>query len=79
MFNTRRSLATRSDRVKLAGANEPVWKTALFHEGDTDSWRIVEVSSLDGRPFDIELGIGGRPKSGDGDERAKPGIDEPDE
>ena len=27
----------------------------LYSEADTDAWRIVEVSSLDGKPFDIEF------------------------
>jgi hypothetical protein len=55
MFNTRRDLSTRADRVRLEGAREPVWKDVLISEGDTDAWRIVEVSSFDGKPFDIEL------------------------
>jgi hypothetical protein len=55
MFRTRTDLTTRADRVKLAGAREPVWKDVLYSESDVDAWRIVEVSSLDGKPFDIEL------------------------
>ena len=55
MFRTRTDLSVRADRVVLAGAREPVWKDVLYSEGDNDAWRILEVSSLDGKPFDIEL------------------------
>ncbi len=55
MFRTRTELTTRADRVKLAGANDPVWKDVLYSEADVDAWRIVEVSSMAGKPFDIEL------------------------
>ena len=55
MFRSRTELSVRADRVKLAGAREPVWKDVLYSESDTDAWRIVEVSSLEGKPFDIEL------------------------
>ena len=55
MFRTRTDLSVRADRIALAGAREPVWKDVLYSEADTDAWRIVEVSSLEGKPFDIEL------------------------
>jgi hypothetical protein len=55
MFRTRTDLSVRADRVKLPGARDPVWKDVLYSEADVDAWRIVEVSSLDGKPFDIEL------------------------
>ena len=55
MFRTRTDLSVRADRIALAGAREPVWKDVLYSEAETDAWRIVEVSSLEGKPFDIEL------------------------
>jgi hypothetical protein len=55
MFRTRTDLSVRADRVKLEGAREPVWRDVLYSESDVDAWRIVEVSSQDGKPFDIEL------------------------
>ena len=55
MFNTRRDLSVRAERSTLDPADEAGWKQLLYTEGDTDGWRIVEASSRNGRPFDMEL------------------------
>lgn len=55
MFRTRTDLSVRAERIALPGTREPVWRDILYSEAETDAWRIVEVSSLEGKPFDIEL------------------------
>ena len=55
MFRSRTDLSVRADRLALDGARDPVWKEALISEAEVDAWRIVEVSSLEGHPFDVEL------------------------
>jgi len=55
MFGRRVDLSVRAERVKLEGARSPVWRDVLYSESEEDAWRIVEVSSFEGKPFDIEL------------------------
>ena len=52
---TTKDLSVRSDRVTFRGARDAGWKTVLHSEGETDAWRIIEASSADGRPFELEL------------------------
>jgi len=51
----RRDLSVRADRITLEPSNEAGWTDVLFSEGESDGWRIVELSSANGRPFDAEL------------------------
>lgn len=56
MFNTRKAeLSVRADRRKLASNGTPTFEQVLASEADTDGWRIVELSSFEGLPFDVEL------------------------
>lgn len=51
----RKDLSVRADRATLAPSSEAGWADVLQAEGETDAWRIVELSSAHGRPFDVEL------------------------
>lgn len=51
----RRDLSTRADRVVLPASQDASWFDVLYSEGNDDQWRIVELSSLNGRPFDAEI------------------------
>lgn len=51
----RKDLTVRADRATLAPAREAGWADVLHAEADTDAWRVVELSSASGRPFDAEL------------------------
>lgn len=51
----RKDLSVRAERVTLEPSHEAGWVDLLFAEGEQDGWRIVELSSANGRPFDADL------------------------
>lgn len=51
----RRDLSVRADRLTLKPAHEAGWLDVLHSEGECDNWRIVELSSAHGRPFEAEV------------------------
>jgi hypothetical protein len=59
MDRRRTSLATRSNQLTLAGwasgQQEKSWKSLLDTEARAEDWRLVELFSSSGHPFEAEL------------------------
>lgn len=55
MFKSKTDLSLRAERKLLQPASAEHFTELLTTEGDSDAWRIVEASSVNGRPFDLEL------------------------
>lgn len=67
MFGCRTDLSTRSDQLALPGTDDAKrFRDLLFAESGDDTWRLVELFSLAGEPFEAELswsagqGVGAR-------------------
>lgn len=67
MFGSPTQLSTRSDQVALPGlADAQRFRDVLVAEASQDTWRIVELFTLGGGPFEAELawssgsGVGAR-------------------
>ena len=67
MFGARTDLSTRSDQLQLPGNDDHRrFRDLLFAESGDDTWRLVELFSLAGEPFEAELswsagqGVGAR-------------------
>lgn len=56
MFGSPTQLSTRSDQVALPGLADPHrFREVLAAEASQDTWRIVELFTLGGGPFEAEL------------------------
>lgn len=67
MFRCPTELSTRSDQIALPGLADPQrFREVLLAEASQDTWRIVELFTLGGAPFEAELawssgnGVGAR-------------------